>query len=658
MNNNQQASLIYDARANSGLYDSVVDQALALPPGTALAEAGYNVDFTKVINPYTNNISYKKMGTSAEAEMVLFAQLGGSALGGKFSARGDHYVGNGFNPNLIDDKTRIKFILALCRPTNATERLAILYDNQLATLSDIIEADRAELEERGKHPQIKEWTSHSGTDTGLPADIINVRTTQIYVVPKDPRSGTPSAKKAKITKRPVVNSAAHASDAAKPVKMDDDESMEATGEDPKPPTPAPDISTNDLYDPTVLSDYGGFPFAHVHAKLRQLDFRDTNNELVRPQDWYDKFRPGSLVMVKVTLHAFNWDERRVYQINAHTIRLLDGSAENIELRLQKDGNAVASSSTETNTAASDAVASFSLGKRARDCLCGVTSGIPSKRPPQCTPSLPTPHLTLRWAEPGHYGGADWSCSLNWASAPSHRPLHLPLHTLIRPLNLLSSQSQLVIRVYTRLECAVAHEKPCTSRLIPRIANMDSPPAIDRSFTQYPVPTNCTIAHNMEANIYKGCETAPNVARALFYAAACDCQKPHMVHVPKNDEGFPRIDYWIPRVDYWTHPSFDSVVVHRTTFNHLPGTSSSFKEGYSAFNMAQCYPLPANATLADSLGKRKLKGDVLVIKHARLDTSRILDMDCEDINLVTATLTSSILAGEMGRDINCTSHLTT
>jgi hypothetical protein len=78
------------------------------------------------------------------------------------------------------------------------------------------------------------------------------------------------------------------------------------------------ISTNTFYDPTTLPDYGGDLFQHVNAKLRQLDIRNVENDLIAPQDWYSSLRRGTLVMVRATLHAFNWKERRVSKSQSQT----------------------------------------------------------------------------------------------------------------------------------------------------------------------------------------------------------------------------------------------------------------------------------------------------------------------------------------------------
>jgi len=82
---------------------------------------------------------------------------------------------------------------------------------------------------------------------------------------------------------------------------------------PKPPI-ADNRSTNDVYPPNMLYDYGGDLFQHEHAVLKQLDFYGVNNELLPPDMWYFALRQGTLVMVHVSLHAFNWETHRVSTI--------------------------------------------------------------------------------------------------------------------------------------------------------------------------------------------------------------------------------------------------------------------------------------------------------------------------------------------------------
>ncbi|KAH7931401.1 hypothetical protein BV22DRAFT_1053387 [Leucogyrophana mollusca] len=367
-------SSVYTARVQSGLYDSVVDQILALPQGTALAMSTYEEDFRRVTNNWSGNFSYQSANTTVEHESILVGQLCHSSMGTKFNARGNHYAGTGFNPIFIEDKSRVKFVFTLSVPTNATHRMQTLWDNQVATLNEVIDADREELKRRSKNLPFKEWTDHSTSDKNLPPDLINVLSGQIYVV----RDADPTAKRTKITKKSIAKSSeTKESIASRPSKteeldfdsnmQDDDGNMaESSPHIPEVPANVPTASTNDLYNPSILPDYGGELFRHEKAMLRQLDMRDTDNNLVPPKDWYNTFTPGCLIMARVTLHAFSWESRRVYQLNAHSIRLLDKSIEPVEERLGGVVPNTSDATSSSNTAASAAMSAFSLGKRAHD----------------------------------------------------------------------------------------------------------------------------------------------------------------------------------------------------------------------------------------------------------------------------------------------------
>ncbi|KAH7905055.1 hypothetical protein BJ138DRAFT_1118825 [Hygrophoropsis aurantiaca] len=296
MSNVHDPTAVYANRRIDGLYDTIVDQALALPDHTALAVADYNTDFVRSVNPHTNNFSYVGANTGREAEMILFGQITPAVLGTKFSARGDFYAANGDENALIDDKTRVKFAFNLCQPFSAPKQMGILFDNQIATLNEIMDADADELKDQGKSTLIKRCTSSSvnPTDPASFHDLINIKTGPIYIVPKDSKPSP--AKKSKITKR-SIDSALPSDEVNETVAIQNELSM---SNEPSSPSSEPHtITTNDLYDPTILYDYGGHPFAHVNSKLRQLDMRNKDNNLVRPEEWYSTFRPGALIMARV-----------------------------------------------------------------------------------------------------------------------------------------------------------------------------------------------------------------------------------------------------------------------------------------------------------------------------------------------------------------------
>ncbi|KAJ7606485.1 hypothetical protein DFH06DRAFT_1348024 [Mycena polygramma] len=103
-----------------------------------------------------------------------------------------------------------------------------------------------------------------------------------------------------------------------------------------------DIRLGAHYEPALLPDYGGPYFNHVKSKLVQLDVRNINNDLIPPWKFYDALKPGTLVLALVSLHCFvmtdisgkERKERKIYQMNAHSIRVLADSDEPVETRLR------------------------------------------------------------------------------------------------------------------------------------------------------------------------------------------------------------------------------------------------------------------------------------------------------------------------------------
>ncbi|KAJ7924796.1 hypothetical protein B0H13DRAFT_2315127 [Mycena leptocephala] len=78
------------------------------------------------------------------------------------------------------------------------------------------------------------------------------------------------------------------------------------------------------------------------SRTMVLDIRDANNKLIPPWKQYKALRPGYLVLVLVTIHMYTFKDqgfdrnrdRKIVQLNAHTIRVLDESAFPVEKRTQ------------------------------------------------------------------------------------------------------------------------------------------------------------------------------------------------------------------------------------------------------------------------------------------------------------------------------------
>ncbi|KAG1734242.1 uncharacterized protein EDB91DRAFT_1225736 [Suillus paluster] len=342
----------YDNHVEGGIYDDVVRQLMALLKGMSLEDATYKDDFIRDNNVNTGNFSYR-----AEYETILVGEIMPRPCGTKFGAIGNHYLGTASTPNVIDNRTRVKGVLTLGQPTQPTQMMYVNFSNQIATLDDIVQSDIKELKKQNKDINIKEWTTHAGTNqTGAP-EFIMVNTEQLYAVPKGAQQAM-QGKRPRVAKKAIANTNEGA----------ESKSTDATANGSnKESTQESAITTNTFYEPTVLPDYGGDLFQHVNAKLHQLDIRNVENVLIPPQEWYTSLKRGTLVMIRATLHAFNWKEHRIYQINAHTICVMDPSKFEVEpFSSQPNGFDYDGGASSSKSRAADAMAGVQLGKRTRE----------------------------------------------------------------------------------------------------------------------------------------------------------------------------------------------------------------------------------------------------------------------------------------------------
>jgi len=139
-----------------------------------------------------------------------------------------------------------------------------------------------------------------------------------------------------------------------------------------------EIRMGAFYDPRLLPDYRGAYFQLVRNKLRQLDVWSSSQppKLIPPWKFYEELRPGTLLLVKATLHVFLFYEdnilkqkvgtitnicmvlivlecHQVYQINGHSILVVTTSNVSVEERpiLTLHGQNVTHTSSDTGTSA-------------------------------------------------------------------------------------------------------------------------------------------------------------------------------------------------------------------------------------------------------------------------------------------------------------------
>ncbi|KAJ7018101.1 hypothetical protein C8F04DRAFT_977888, partial [Mycena alexandri] len=292
----------YAARKESGLYDSIADQLLAMGPN-ALANLDYPTTIKHQIEDWSKNHRYVDV-QGEDLRVAVVGEILSPAAGTIIRAHGNFYARDGDNFKPIDDKSKIKDVIALGVPTCASTKMHNTFLNQIIVGSQITSDNADEDARAGKVC----FENH---------EILLINTLPKYGIPS--AAGAPRARR--IAKR----------------RLDEvDEAFTATvvGDDDTKEFPGPeDIRVGAHYEPSLLCDYGGAYFNHVKAKLVQLDIRDMDKELIPPWKIYQELKPGTLVLALCSLHCFNMvdtsgkevKERKIYQMNAHSIRVLSKS---------------------------------------------------------------------------------------------------------------------------------------------------------------------------------------------------------------------------------------------------------------------------------------------------------------------------------------------
>ncbi|KAJ6461570.1 hypothetical protein C8R47DRAFT_1080539 [Mycena vitilis] len=313
-------SSVYGDRNETGLYDAVADQIESMGKD-ALANVDYPDDFTRRIEDWSKNHRYVDREGN-ELRTAIVGEVLGPAMGTLIRAHGNYFARDGDDFKPIDDKSKIKDTIALGIPTQSTTKLLNTFLNQVIALGQVTEANADEDSRKGNMPYIKNWTK-PGKEGSTAHDVIMASMLPKYAVPT--AAGAPKVKRT--AKRKLDEVDAEADKSPEPLV----EGKEPTGED---------IKLGAHYEPSLLPDYGGAYFNHTKAKLVQQDVRDVQNNLIPPWKIYEALRPGTLVLLLVSLHCFLMNDenskeprqRKIYQVNAHSIRVLSESDEPVEER--------------------------------------------------------------------------------------------------------------------------------------------------------------------------------------------------------------------------------------------------------------------------------------------------------------------------------------
>ncbi|KAF8073356.1 hypothetical protein FPV67DRAFT_1666127 [Lyophyllum atratum] len=306
-------------RQTSGLNDRIVELLLEARPGL-LASAVPGTTFVASTNAYTKHTVFNNHVNEAPYHGLIFGQIASESDGTELRARGNHYLGGPDKLNKIKNSSKPKDVFVLEAPTNGPEIQMTVFENQLVTLDEVVEKERANDESRPDKPIIKSWTKRRAGE----------KESNRLVVTMGPKYGMDT----------TTNAVAGSKRSKKALPNEKDEGHK-TAPEPSPPFKAPQVG--DLHDPTVLEDYGGELFDHSPSmKLVQLDVRGTDGQLIPPGEMYGKLRTGTLVLINASLHIFNMPEanRKTFQLNCLSLRVLAESDLPVvpRVRFQRNGN--------------------------------------------------------------------------------------------------------------------------------------------------------------------------------------------------------------------------------------------------------------------------------------------------------------------------------
>ncbi|KAJ7177012.1 hypothetical protein C8R46DRAFT_1030227 [Mycena filopes] len=324
-------SPIYGDHKASGLYDSIANQ-IASMGSDALANVDYGEDFTRVIEDWSKHYHYiDKNGEEFRTSIV--GEIAGPVLGTLLRSNGNYFTRDNEDFKPIDDKSKIKDTIALHPPTCSTVRMYNTYLNQTIAAGQVPATDADEDKRNGKYPIVKSFVKPK-TPGSSNNDVMILTMLPKYGIPS--AAGAPKAKR--LTKRALDEVDDDPDSAAPQPNIAPD--IPATARTSPRPNSEEDIKLGAFYDPFLLEDYGGDYFNHIKAKLVQLDVRGVDNELIPPWEFYSALKPGTLILALCSFHCYNMvdtggkeiKERRIYQMTAHSIRILAESDSYVETR--------------------------------------------------------------------------------------------------------------------------------------------------------------------------------------------------------------------------------------------------------------------------------------------------------------------------------------
>ncbi|KJA28678.1 hypothetical protein HYPSUDRAFT_196866 [Hypholoma sublateritium FD-334 SS-4] len=259
------------------------------------------------------NFEYRDPSTHTTATFMIFGEI---LHDSKLGAIGNHFTGRvGESVTPIRDGGKTHDTLKLGIPSNPTEELQILYDNQFVPLNHVYLDDCDFDKDRGVIAMSHECSEAVPAPENL-GDTLNR-----FRVGLEKKFGPVKAEKRAVAvpvnqrfmqKRPL----AHVSSP----------SQRESFVPQAPPSVAP-VGIGGFYEPSLMPDYQSRYFALVHDKLIQHDVRDIDGNLIPAYDNLDSLAPGTVVAIMSSLYTFNIpmgpsSYKRIYCLRAHSVQVL------------------------------------------------------------------------------------------------------------------------------------------------------------------------------------------------------------------------------------------------------------------------------------------------------------------------------------------------
>ncbi|THU94162.1 hypothetical protein K435DRAFT_799111 [Dendrothele bispora CBS 962.96] len=333
-------SVVFEQRRRpGGLYDYITNLVSQKMGKSAFANTVPGTDFVRATRPGTRTYGFmEKDGRPFNCN--VFGEILGPKHGTLMTARYNHFPGDDrFNPMPLTDSSKpAKAVIALGCPTLATDALYGLWYNQLCAAVDLRASDKKWEEETGGNQKliVKEFVKNRMQPASSDAvpDTLLLTGPAMYTVP--PQGSTDSANgnaDATTSPQPSRNRMkrrridADTSTSSPSIGSSSVNQMATTTNSSLSAYPTGDqIFVGATYDPCLQFDYGGPSFNQTHAQLVQPDFRDVTQKLICPWEFYDKLRPGTLILANIDIVVYPVPTRKfafkVYHANILSLRVL------------------------------------------------------------------------------------------------------------------------------------------------------------------------------------------------------------------------------------------------------------------------------------------------------------------------------------------------